>query len=88
MQQANHLPHASTAQHSGYDKSVNDIMDWLALQNRMQKVNKAVIGNISDIELLIVKQKVGFFSLSFSYREIELEKNSFAFNFILLTMLA
>ncbi|XP_052832324.1 dystrophin isoform X2 [Octopus bimaculoides] len=57
MQQANHLPHASTARHSGYDKSVNDIMDWLALQNRMQKVNKAVIGNISDIEQLIVKQK-------------------------------
>lgn len=60
MQQQGQLQSPPVSTHwSNYDKSVADILGWLAVQDHLQKANKASVGNISDIEQLIVKQKVG-----------------------------
>lgn len=58
MQQQGQLQSPPVSTHwSNYDKSVADILGWLAVQDHLQKANKASVGNISDIEQLIVKQK-------------------------------
>jgi hypothetical protein len=41
-----------------FDRSVSELRDWLTLLERMLKSQRVTVGDISDIEQTIMKQKV------------------------------
>lgn len=41
-----------------FDRSVAELRDWLTLLERMLKSQRVTVGDISDIEQTIMKQKV------------------------------